>query len=112
VPDPTASDSTTTINTVATAALHVATANILSEYRDVFPSDLPAQLPPKRDVDFKIEVFPDTSPPSRPTYRMSPSELDELKKQLEDLTKHGFIRPSTSSYGSPVLFVKTKDGSI
>ena len=88
------------------------TVKLLSQYKDVFPPDLPLQLPPKRNVDFKIDLYPDSSPPSRPTYRMSPTELDELKKQLDDLIQHGFIRPSISPYGAPVLFVKKKDGTV
>ena len=84
----------------------------LSQFNDVFPPDLPNRLPPERDFDFKIDLYPDSSPPSRATYRMSPSELDELKKQLDDLIAHGFIRPSKSPYGAPVLFVKKKDGTV
>lgn len=85
---------------------------LLDEFRDVFPSDLPSGLPPRRDVDHRIELVPGSTPPSRPTYRMSPKELDELKKQLQDLIEHQFIQPSKSPYGAPVLFVKKKDGSI
>ena len=86
--------------------------HILHQYRDVFPDDLPKGLPPTRDVDHKIELVSGSTPPSRATYRMSPKELDELKKQLQELTDHGFIQPSKSPYGAPVLFVKKKDGSI
>jgi hypothetical protein len=86
---------------------------ILSEYRDVFPEQLPAGLPPKREVDHKIELVPEAGkPPSRPLGRMSAVELAELKKQLEELTEAGFIRPSKSPFGAPVLFVKKKDGSM
>jgi len=85
---------------------------LLSEFADVFPEDLPTSLPPRREVDHRIELMPGATPPSRPTYRMSPVELDELKKQLQDLTEHGFIQPSKSPFGAPVLFVKKKDGSM
>lgn len=85
---------------------------IQEQYDDVFPKDLPKQLPPHRSIDHKIELVPGSTPPSRPVYRMSPAELDELKKQLTELLDHGFIRPSKSPYGAPVLFVKKKDGSI
>jgi hypothetical protein len=85
---------------------------IQEQYDDVFPKDLPKQLPPHRSIDHKIELVPGSTPPSRPVYRMSPVELDELKKQLTELLEHGFIRPSKSPYGAPVLFVKKKDGSI
>ena len=69
---------------------------LLDSYADVFPADLPAGLPPQREVDHRIELEPGAVPPSRPTYRLSPSELDELRKQLADLTAHGFIEPSKS----------------
>lgn len=85
---------------------------ILDAYREVFPNELPDGLPPRRDVDHRIEVVPGSTPPSRATYRMSPTELDELKKQLDELTRAGFIQPSKSPYGAPVLFVKKKDGSM
>ena len=69
-------------------------------------------MPPRRDVDHKIELT-QTSPPSiRPVYRMSPAELDELKKQLDELKDAGFIQPSKSPFGAPVLFVKKKDGTM
>jgi hypothetical protein len=85
---------------------------LLNKYSDVFPKDLPTGLPPSRIIDHRIDIIPGSSPPSMATYRMSPSELDELKKQIQDLVSHGFIRPSKSPYGAPVLFVKKKDGSI
>jgi hypothetical protein len=84
----------------------------LSSYRDVFPSDLPPGLPPSREVDHKIELLPGAVPPSRPTYRLSATELAELKKQLEELMKAGFIQPSKSPFGAPILFVKKKDGTM
>jgi hypothetical protein len=86
--------------------------HLVEEFADVFPEDLPQKLPPRREVDHRIELEPGAVPPSRPTYRMSPAELDELKKQLNELTEHGFIQPSKSPFGAPVLFVKKKDGSI
>jgi hypothetical protein len=85
--------------------------SLLDEFKDVFPEDLPDGLPPSRDVDHRIELVPGSTPPSRPTYRMSPPELDELKKQVADLLTKGFIQPSKSPFGAPVLFVKKKDGS-
>jgi hypothetical protein len=77
----------------------------------VFPDDLPAGLPPSREVDHKIELVPGATPQSRPTFRLSAFELAEMKKQLEDLVKAGFVQPSKSPYGAPVLFVKKKDGT-
>jgi transposase InsO family protein len=86
--------------------------SLLSEFADVFPSQLPSQLPPRRDVDHRIELTQTTPPTLRSVYRMSSTELDELKKQLDDLVASGFIRPSKSPFGAPVLFVKKKDGSM
>ncbi|KAL4348382.1 hypothetical protein GQ457_17G011120 [Hibiscus cannabinus] len=69
-------------------------------------------LPPKREVEFGIDIQPETNPVSITPYRMAPIELKELKKQLEELQNKGFIRPSTSPWGALVLFVKKKDGSM
>src|SRR3984893_10129646 len=85
---------------------------VLEEYKDVFPDDLPGGLPPTRDIDHKIEIIPGSAPPVRAPYRMSVPELDELKKQLNDLLAKGQIRISKSPYRSPVLFVKKKDGTM
>jgi len=87
------------------------TRRLLADYADVFPADLPKRVPPERDVDHRIELVPGSTPPSRPTYRMSPRELDELKRQLDDLISKGLIRPSKSAYGAPVLLTKKKDGT-
>ena len=87
-------------------------ARVLGEFPDVFPAELPPGLPPKRSVDHKIEVEPDAKPPFRATYKMSYAELDELKKQLSELIEKGYIRPSKSPYGAPILFVKKKDGTM
>lgn len=105
------SSSSEECNSVSTGSTDIDVQALLSTYKDVFPSDLPTGLPPSRVIDHRIDIIPGTSPPSMPTYRMSPSELDELKKQLADLVSHGFIQPSKSPYGAPVLFVKKKDGS-
>jgi hypothetical protein len=83
---------------------------VVCEFPDVFPEDLPG-LPPERDVDFVIELKPDTSPISRRLYRMPPNELAELKTQLQDLLDKGFIRPSSSPWGCPTIFVK-KDQTL
>jgi hypothetical protein len=95
----------------ATQSIDPRIRSLLDEFKDVFPEDLPEGLPPRRDVDHRIELVPGSTPPTRPTYRMSPPELDELKKQVADLLAKGFIQPSKSPFGAPVLFVKKKDGS-
>ncbi|KAL5836129.1 hypothetical protein ACOSQ4_015626 [Xanthoceras sorbifolium] len=81
------------------------------DFADVFPEELPG-LPPQREVEFVIDVVPGTSPVSIAPYRMAPAELKELKIQLQELLDKGFIRPSVSPWGAPVLFVKKKDGSL
>ena len=69
-------------------------------------------LPPEREIEFCIDVVLGTDPIFMPPYRMAPAELNELKEQLQELFDKGFIRPSTSPWGAPVLFVKKKDGSL
>ena len=85
---------------------------VLHDFADVFPEKLPPGLPPKRGVDHRIELVENSQPPVNRTYKMSPAELDELKKQLEELTEAGAIEPSSSPYGAPILFVSKKDGSL
>ena len=84
---------------------------VVREFPDVFPDDI-AGLPPEREVEFTIDLIPRTEPISIPSYRMGPAELRELKAQLEELLSKGFIRPSISPWGAPVLFMKKKDGSL
>jgi hypothetical protein len=83
---------------------------IVCEYPDVFPEELPG-MPPDRDIEFSIEPLPGTAPILKRAYRMDVKDLIELKKQIEELLEKGFIRPSSSPWGAPVLFVKKKDGS-
>jgi hypothetical protein len=68
-------------------------------------------LPPKRDVEHEIDLEPGHPPPSRPAYKLSYSELDEVKKQIDEYLRLKLIRPSKSPYGAPVLLVKKKNGS-
>ena len=84
---------------------------IVKEFVNVFPDDISC-LPPDSEVEFTIDLIPGTEPISIPPYRMSPAELRELKAQLDELLSKGFIRPSISPWGAPVLFVKKKDGSL
>jgi hypothetical protein len=84
---------------------------VVWEYPDVFPNELPG-MPPNRDIEFAIELQPGTAPIAKRPYRMPPAELAELKKQLQELLNKGFIRPSTSPWGCPALFVKKKDESL
>ena len=84
---------------------------VVCEFLDVFPKDLPG-LPPDREVEFSIELEPSTAPISRCLYRMAPKELAEMKKQLEELLEKGFIRPTSSPWDCPVIFVKKKDDTL
>jgi hypothetical protein len=84
---------------------------IVQEFSDVFPEDV-SDVPPEREVEFTIDLVPGTSPVSMAPYRMSASELGELKKQLEELLEKKFIRPSVSPWGAPVLLVKKKEGTM
>ncbi|KAH0679850.1 hypothetical protein KY284_020935 [Solanum tuberosum] len=90
---------------------HIQSIHIVKEFPEVFPDDIPG-VPPEREINFGIDVLLDTSLISIPPYRMAPAELKELKEQLKDLLDKGFIRPSVSSWGAPVLFVRKKDGSL
>ncbi|GJX25672.1 putative nucleotidyltransferase, ribonuclease H [Tanacetum coccineum] len=85
--------------------------SVVKEFSDVFPEDLPG-IPPVRQVEFQIDLIPGAAPIARTPYRLAPSEMQELSNQLQELTDRGFIRPSTSPWGAPVLFVKKKDGSF
>ena len=83
---------------------------ILADFQDVFKDQLPTGPPPKREVAHSIEVQPGSEPAYRTPYRLRPAEQDELEEQVRDLLAQGFIRPSQSPYGAPVLFVPKKDG--
>ena len=84
---------------------------VVRHFLDVFPDDL-SGLPPVRDVEFTIDLLPGTDPISLVLYRMTPAELRELKIQLQELVDKGFIQPSVSPWGAPVLFVRKKDGTL
>ncbi|GJY21425.1 reverse transcriptase domain-containing protein [Tanacetum coccineum] len=75
-------------------------------------SCIKARLPPPRKVEFQIDLVPRAAPVARAPYRLAPSEMKELSVQLQELLEKGFIYPSSSPWGAPVLFVKKKDGSF
>ena len=86
---------------------------VLKRFEDIFPKDLPPGFPPiRKGHEFKIDLEDDTAPVHRPIYKLSPLELEETRKQIEYMLKHGFIRPSESPYGAPVLFAQKKDGGL
>ena len=76
---------------------------VVCEFPDVFPKELTG-MPPKRDVEFLVQLEPGTAPMSKPPYKMAPPELEEMKKQLMSLLEKGYIRPSYSPWGCPALF--------
>ncbi|GKB54111.1 putative reverse transcriptase domain-containing protein [Tanacetum coccineum] len=84
---------------------------IVRDFPKVFPEDLPG-IPPTRQVKFQIDLVPGDAPVARAPYQLAPFEMKELSDQLQELSDKGFIRPSSSPWGAPVLFVKKKDGSF
>nr|GFA01166.1 hypothetical protein [Tanacetum cinerariifolium] len=84
---------------------------VVREFLEVFPEDLPG-IPPTRQVEFRIDLVPGAAPVARAPYRLAPSEMKVFVDQLQELTDKGIIRPSSSPWGAPVLFVKKKDGSF
>ena len=82
---------------------------VVREFPDVFPEVLPGP-PPDRQLEFTIDLEPGAALVPKAPYRMAPKELEELKIQLQELMDQGFVRPSVSPWGAPVLFVKKNDG--
>ncbi|KAL5554707.1 hypothetical protein UlMin_042108 [Ulmus minor] len=99
------------VDTTKKAKVELNEVPVVKEFVDVFPEEL-LGLPPDREVTFEIEVLPGIAPISKAPYRMAPAELKELQTQLQELLEKGFIRPSHSPWGAPVLFVKKKDGTL
>ena len=95
------------LNTLVEATLE--DIPVVNEFLDVFPQELPG-MPPDREIEFTIDLKPGTSPIAQASYKMGPKELKELKEQLDELERKGFIRESVSPWGSPVIFVDKRDG--
>jgi hypothetical protein len=83
---------------------------VVNEFPDVFPKELPG-MPPDRDIEFVIELKPGTVPIYKTPYRMATPELAELKEHIKQLLEKGFIHPSSSPWGAPLIFVPKKDGT-
>ena len=96
---------------VEDSELSVELVPVVNEYHDVFPNELPG-LPPMREIEFGIDLEVETKPISKQAYRMAAVEIDELKNQVDELERKGFIKKSISPWGVPVLFVKKKDGGL
>jgi hypothetical protein len=82
----------------------------VSEFLDIFPEEFPG-MPSDREIEFVIELVPVTTPIFKRPYRMAANQLAELKKKLQELLDKGYIRPSASPWGAPVIFVPKKDGT-
>jgi hypothetical protein len=83
---------------------------VVNKFPDVFPEELPG-TPPDRDIEFVIELKPGTTPIYKTPFRMTTPELAEWKEHIRELLEKGFIRPSSSPWGKPVIFVPKKDGT-
>jgi hypothetical protein len=83
---------------------------VVNEFPDVFFEELPG-MPPDRDIEFMIELKPDTTPIYKTPYRMATPELAKLKEHIKELLEKEFIRPSSSPWGAPMIFVLKKDGT-
>jgi hypothetical protein len=92
-------------------ALPPAVANLLQEYMDVFPSEIPPGLPPVRGIEHMIDLIPGASLPNRAAYRTNPEETKEIQRQVQDLLERGYIRESLSPCSVSVLLVPKKDGT-
>ncbi|GJT21788.1 putative reverse transcriptase domain-containing protein [Tanacetum coccineum] len=90
---------------------HLEDVLVIRDFPEVFPDDLPG-LPPHRQVEFKIDLVSGATHVARAPYRLASSKMKELSKQLQELSEKGFIRPSSSPWGAPVLFMKKKDGTF
>jgi hypothetical protein len=82
----------------------------VSEFPDVFLEELPG-MPPDREIEFVIELVPGTAPIFKRPYRLATNQLAELKEELQELLDKGYIRPSASPWGAPIIFVPKKDGT-
>ncbi len=97
---------------IKVVSLHKCIQQMLEEFPDVMPKELPNELPPRRQVDHAIEVMSGVAPPTKAPYQMNHEELKELKVQLEEFLAKGYIKSSKSPYGALVLFVHKKDGTL
>ena len=92
-------------------SLNPVVTNILQEFADVFPQDVPPGLPPIRGIEHQIDLIPGASLPNRAPYRTNPEETKEIMRQVQELLDEGYIRESLSPYVVPIILVPKKDGT-
>jgi hypothetical protein len=92
-------------------SLPLAVANVLQEYSDVFPSEIPVGLPPIRGIEHQIDLIPGASLPNRAPYRTNPEETKEIQRQVQELLDKGYVCESLSPCVVPVILVPKKDGT-
>lgn len=106
-------DETPVLNNISPDSLSDASLNpILASYDDRFPDELPAELPPVRNVYHTIPLKNNDLPPPRKSYRLSRPEVTEMNSQIKSLLAKGYIQPSSSPYGHPVLCIKKNTGGL
>jgi hypothetical protein len=94
-----------------TTPLPRAITNLLQEFKDVFPSEIPPRLPPLRRFEHQIDLIPGTSLPNRAAYRTNPEEMKEIQRQVQELLDNGYVRESLSPCVGPVILVPKKNGT-
>ena len=102
----------TTVNDKADSFATQVKNQVLEQFPTLFPSELPRELPPSDRLQHPIDLVPNHKIPPRKLYRQSEDELKETKRQIYEYLDAGHVRPSSSSFGAPVLLVKKKDGSM
>lgn len=88
-----------------------AICELLLEFQDVFPNNLPSGLPPLRGIEHQIDLIPGTPLPNKPTYRINPEETKEMQRKVEELMSRGYVRKSLSPCAVPTFLVPKKDGT-
>jgi len=86
-------------------------SHLLQDYKDVFPEEIPAGLPPLRGIEHQIDLIPGAALPKRPPYRTNPEETKEIQRQVQALLDKGYVRESLSPCAVTVILVPKKDGS-
>ncbi|WVZ62833.1 hypothetical protein U9M48_012533 [Paspalum notatum var. saurae] len=92
-------------------SLPPAVANLLQEFKDVFPAEIPRGLPPLREIEHQIDLIPGATLPNRAAYRTNPEEAKEIQRQVQELLDHGYVRESLSPCAVPVILVPKKNGT-